>query len=36
MIKEDVVFRKIGMHKFALMEELVDVGYELGIQQQVD
>ena len=33
---EDVVFREIGMNKLALVEELADVEYELGIQRRVD
>lgn len=33
---EDVVFREIGMHKLALVEELADVKHKLGIQRSVD
>ena len=33
---DDVVFREIGVHKLALVEELADVEYELGIQRRVD
>jgi hypothetical protein len=33
---EDVVFREVGVHKLALVKELADVEYELGIQRSVD
>ena len=33
---EDVIFREIGMHKLALVEELADIEYELGVQRRVD
>ena len=33
---EDVVFREVGMYKLALMKELANVEYELGIQRSVD
>ena len=33
---EDVVFGEIGMDELALVKELANVEYELGIQRSVD
>jgi len=36
VVIEDVVFREISVHEFALVEELANVEYEFGIERSID